>query len=87
MRENSITPEAAQLATVGDVIELVGADVIQQRCDVSPYSIRAAIRDGRFPASWYRVLHELCHERGQQCPMCLFNFKTGGGDLERVTAA
>lgn len=30
---------------------------------------------GKFPASWYAKLNELCSTAGIPCPLCLFNFK------------
>ncbi len=60
---------------VRKITETVGATFIQRECAVSEFSIRAAKRDGVFPASWYAVIKRECDRLGIDCPMGLFSFK------------
>lgn len=60
---------------ITDIIAAIGADTIQARCDVGEFSIRAAKRDGKFPASWFDAIESECSVRGIECPRELFAFK------------
>jgi hypothetical protein len=61
--------------TISDIISAIGADTIQARCDVGGFSIRAAKRDGKFPASWFDAIESECNAIGIACPRDLFAFK------------
>ena len=63
------------MMTTKDIIQAVGKDFIVRECGVSIYSIRAAIREKVFPASWYAALKAECDRLGLACPMELFSFK------------
>lgn len=58
-----------------DIIAELGADTIQHLCGVGEFSIRAAKREGRFPASWFALIDAECTRRGIDCPRTLFAFK------------
>lgn len=57
------------------IVKAIGSATIEKACDVSEYSVRAAKRKGIFPASWFVVLDDLCHDAGIECPRTIFNFK------------
>ncbi|SEL44816.1 hypothetical protein [Pacificibacter marinus] len=61
---------------IKEIIAAVGAEAVQKRLDVSVFAIRHAKRDGRFAASWYIPLREMCEEVGVDCPESLFNWKS-----------
>lgn len=64
--------------STSDIINALGAETIQQLCGVGEFSIRAAKRDGRFPASWFDLIDTECAKRGIKCPRSLFAFKGAG---------
>lgn len=55
--------------------EQIGSEKLQAALGVSEYSIRHARTTGRFPASWFTVVRDLC---GGECSEELFNFKIPG---------
>jgi hypothetical protein len=63
------------MANTSTIISALGADVIQALCGVGEFSVRAARRDGQFPASWFDAIDGACLERGIDCPRDLFAFK------------
>ena len=75
------TPDPEPI-TVSEVIAALGADVIQASCQVGEYSIRAAKRDKKFPASWFDAIESLCAENDLPCPRDLFAFKRPQEDAE-----
>jgi len=62
-----------------DIINALGAETIQRLCNVKEFSIRAAKRDGQFPASWFDQIDEACAAAGITCPRELFAFKRPEG--------
>ena len=63
------------MTTVSEIIEMVGSAKIQSLLGVTEFSIRAARRDGKFPANWFAVISDQCAEAQVECPRGLFNFK------------
>lgn len=63
------------MTTIHDIITQIGAETIMADCQVGEFSIRAAKRDGKFPASWFDAIESACAQRGIQCPRELFAFK------------
>ena len=61
--------------STSDIINCLGPDAIQEACQVGEFSIRAAKRDGKFPASWFDAIEGLCTARDMACPRELFAFK------------
>jgi len=74
------------MATTTDIITALGAETVQAVCGVGEFSIRAAKREGLFPASWFDALDRACAERGIDCPRHLFAFKRPAGTAEAATA-
>lgn len=68
------------ISAVHRIIELLGSEAIERELGLSEFSIRAAKRDRRFPATWYKPLSELCANAGIECPMSAFNWKIVNGD-------
>ena len=62
------------MKNTSDIIAAIGAERIQSLCNVGEFSIRAARREGKFPAKWFDVIEGACAERGIQCPRDLFAF-------------
>lgn len=63
------------MTTTTDIINALGADTVQRICEVGEFSLRAARRDGQFPASWFDAIDRACAEQGIHCPRSLFAFK------------
>lgn len=63
------------MSTTEDIINALGAEKIQALCGVGEFSVRAAKREGRFPASWYAEIDKACRAQGIECPRSLFAFK------------
>ena len=63
------------MKSTSDIINALGPDTIQAICQVGEFSIRAAKREGKFPASWFDAIERACHDRGYPCPRDLFAFK------------
>lgn len=63
------------MRTTSDIISALGAETVQSLCGVGEFSIRAAKREGQFPASWFDAIDGACQERGIDCPRELFAFK------------
>lgn len=63
------------MTSTTDIINKIGADEVQRLCEVGEFSIRAAKRDGQFPASWFDAIDRACADRGIHCPRKLFAFK------------
>lgn len=63
------------MTSTRDIINELGAETIQRLCGVGEFSIRAAKRDGQFPASWFDALDQACAAKGIHCPRELFAFK------------
>jgi hypothetical protein len=57
------------------IIDTLGSGVIENALGVTEYSLRAAKRDKKFPALWYRPLADLCAERDVPCPIDAFRWK------------
>jgi hypothetical protein len=63
------------MTSTTDIINALGAETIQRLCDVKEFSIRAAKREGQFPASWFDQIDAACTAAGVPCPRGLFAFK------------
>ena len=63
------------MKSTSDIISALGAEAIQSLCNVGEFSIRAARRDGKFPASWFDAIEGACAKQGIACPRDLFAFK------------
>lgn len=64
---------------VARIIESIGSERLQASLGVTGHSIRAAKVAGRFPASWYAVVSDLCRTAGIECSIDLFRWKEGIG--------
>lgn len=64
------------MMTVSDIVEHLGRSLLVERLGVVRQAISNACSDNRFPAKWYAVIHDLCVERGIECPRELFAFVT-----------
>ncbi|MEM8616775.1 MAG: hypothetical protein AAGF20_07550 [Pseudomonadota bacterium] len=53
----------------------LGTKAIVERLGVSKQSVSDAVSAGSFPAMWYEQLSALAKERGESCPINLFNMK------------
>ena len=62
--------------TARDIINEIGADAICERLGVTSYSVRAAKTAGTFPARWFLGVRALCDERGVECSMSAFNWRS-----------
>jgi hypothetical protein len=58
------------------IIKALGRENIAARIGVSDFSIRHARASGKFPASWYAPLREMCAEAGVACSLDAFNWKS-----------
>lgn len=63
------------MKSTSDIINAIGPDAIQAICQVGEFSIRAAKREGKFPASWFDAIESACAAKGIPCPRDLFAFK------------
>ncbi len=63
------------MTNTSDIINKVGSAAIEVACNVGEHSVRAAKRDGKFPASWFDEMEKLCADHGLPCPRNLFAFK------------
>lgn len=61
---------------VAAIIEVLGSEAIEQKLGVSEFAVRAAKRNGIFPASWYLPISEMCSAVGHACPIDVFNWKS-----------
>lgn len=59
------------------VIDALGSDAVIRRLGVTKFSLRAARREGAFPASWYEELSRMGEEAGVPIPISLFNMRRG----------
>lgn len=64
-----MTPTPAHI-----IIDTLGSEAIERALDLTSYSVRAAKRDGIFPARWYGPLSALCRKRGIECPLSAFRW-------------
>ncbi|QDP64874.1 MAG: hypothetical protein Unbinned5081contig1001_31 [Prokaryotic dsDNA virus sp.] len=62
--------------TSQDIAQQIGRKEISEALGVGIKAISNACVAGSFPASWYAEIKALCDERGIDCPLCAFNFKT-----------
>lgn len=60
--------------TVSDICNVLGRAKLATALGVRLSAVSNAVVDGRFPAKWYRVVHEMCGEARIDCPVGLFNF-------------
>lgn len=61
------------------IINRIGRKRIRLALGVGETAISNVLsRGGRFPASWYGPLKELCDREGVDCPISAFNWRTGG---------
>lgn len=62
--------------TVKQIADKLGDEAIAKACGVSDHSVRNARWQGRFPASWFPVIREMCSGAKIKCPESAFNFKS-----------
>jgi len=62
------------METVEHIASVVGRDVLASRLGVGKTAISNAIKAGKFPARWFRVVKDLTEEHGINCPEDLFAF-------------
>lgn len=54
--------------------QLGGENALAEALGLTKFSVRAARREGAFPARWYAPLKALCDEHGVPCPLVAFNW-------------
>jgi hypothetical protein len=65
------------MENTSDIIRALGAKKIASAVGVRHESaVYNAASSGRFPASWYLSLRDMCVEGGHPCPESLFNWKS-----------
>lgn len=69
--------EQAPWKNVTEVVERIGRDSIP----ASSQAISNAIRENRFPATWYLAISVACRRAGIHCDVSLFKFKHPPGAL------
>lgn len=69
-------------ATVPYIVSNLGAESVAAVLGVSVHSVRKAVENRAFPASWYDVMDAICVDRGIECPRTLFNFKAPSASAE-----
>jgi len=68
------------MTSAEDVIEVLGRKQIREFLGVGNTAISNALcREGKFPASWYGPIRQLCDEAGVDCPLSAFNWKQAKG--------
>lgn len=63
--------------TTETLANALGRKVIANAVGVGLTAVSNGVVRGRFPASWYQGIKQECDRQGVQCPMDLFDFKTG----------
>ena len=58
-----------------EITSAIGQDVVMSALGVSHHSITNARTKGRFPASWFFIMNDLCSGAGIDCPMSVFNWR------------
>lgn len=58
------------------ICDALGRRTIKEALGVTKASVSHAVKAKSFPASWYPVIKDLCDERGLDCPVSVFNFKS-----------
>lgn len=64
------------LPAVKQITRAMGAEEAERRLGVGRRSLRLAREREVFPASWYPQIRDFCEERGLNCPMDAFNWKS-----------
>lgn len=62
------------MTTVSEIVERISRPLLGEMLGVKRQAITNAVSDRRFPAKWFSVIHDLCAERGIDCPRELFAF-------------
>lgn len=62
------------MCTIPDICDAIGRKTLGQRLGVGRAAIANAVAEGKFPARWFKVVTDLCAEKGIDCPDELFNF-------------
>ena len=57
------------------IVDALGAEAIAQRVGGARRTVFVHCENGRFPASWFMALKDMCEEAGIPCPPALFYFK------------
>lgn len=64
------------MTTIGEVADALGRDeIVRVIPKIERPAVDAAVRRGKFPASWYVVVKELAASKGIDCPDSLFAMK------------
>lgn len=59
------------------IIEAIGRKELAKALGIKTGAISAASVANQFPASWYKTIRQMGHERGLAVPDRLFNWKAG----------
>lgn len=59
---------------IGKLCDALGRKELQARLGVKRAAIANAVAEGKLPPRWYRVVSDLCAERGVECQDEYFNF-------------
>lgn len=61
--------------TVAAITSEIGRRALAERMGLSVHAVNMAAYKGKFPASWFRVMRDVCAEKGIDCPEDLFAFR------------
>lgn len=65
------------MTDVSTICDKLGRDAIMRRLGVGKTAISNAVTAGKFPASWYAGLSDMCAASGIECPLEAFSFRAG----------
>jgi hypothetical protein len=74
--------QTGQKAEVNGIVAALTADAMCEALGVGFHAIRYARNAGTFPGNWYGTLLAMCDERGIDCPLDLFTWKTAAQHSE-----
>jgi hypothetical protein len=63
---------------VDEIVAKLTERAICEALGVSSFSVKSARSAGRFPASWFRLISEMCAVNDVSCPIEVFNMRTRG---------
>ena len=63
------------MKSTSEIASAVGRVKMQEALNVGPTAISKYVVAGKFPASWFIVLKNLCADIGLDCPPHLFGMK------------
>lgn len=83
MKPNSAT--LTQLSDVRSIVDTFGRDTICAALNTSPQGISNCLREGRFHATWKKVLDDLAEANGVSLSWEAFKYRKGQAPQSRVS--